>query len=193
MRQVGNSGIGNSFECLGHRKLTTCKNAFNLSPLVPKSARDVVNNYPNIKMNFNFPIERMRTFGDVAELHDKHYGLPIVSNFPLVDAVIQPHTLIQFTIARNYHKGAVELLPDLRSKLREKDQTKHIMIFVVPEENMNSFKYQKDLKDIKQYIMITDPIVLGKNKNRDVVLDITNEEGENNNSNKSKRKKQSKK
>jgi hypothetical protein len=154
----------NKFVCLGHRKLTSCKKSFNFIPLKPRYARDV--NYPVITKKFNLPIERLKCIDDVAALHDNHYGLSIVDDFPLVDAIIQPDTLIQYTISPDKHKGFVEKLPDIRAQLREKDQNKHMIIFVVPVESLGTFKYQDNLNNIKQYITTTEPIVVARKKNK---------------------------
>lgn len=45
----------------------------------------------------------------------------------------------------------MDKLADIRSKLREKDQSKHKMIFVA--DNLDKFQLQEGLGDIKQYKM----------------------------------------
>jgi hypothetical protein len=78
-------------------------------------------------------------------------GLSIFENYPLVDAVVQPNILIQITVSPNSHKGAVHMLEEIRGKLKEKDKSKHKMIFVVPQRNVKTFKFQEDLQDISQF------------------------------------------
>jgi hypothetical protein len=58
-----------------------------------------------------------------------------VSNFPLIDAVIQPNLLLQFTTAKR-HEGAVDKLDVIRSKLSA-NREDHMMIFVV--DNVRDF------------------------------------------------------
>jgi hypothetical protein len=45
-------------------------------------------------------VVRIRTVSDIELLEDGDYGLPTVSNFPFVDAVMKPHYLFQDTLAR---------------------------------------------------------------------------------------------
>jgi hypothetical protein len=99
----------------------------------------------------------IRNISDVAELLVGHYGLPTFSNFPLVDAVIQPDTLIQFTVSPEKHKGAVDRLDDIRNQLSaSRDQ--HRIVFVIPAFNKDSFKYQENLSSIRQYVTFVDPV-----------------------------------
>jgi hypothetical protein len=98
----------------------------------------------------------IRNVDDIEHLPVGHYGLPIFGNFPLIDAVIQPDTLIQFTVSLN-HKGAVDRLDEIRTKLSA-PQNKHRIIFVIPASNIDFFKYQTNLSTIKQYMTFDDPV-----------------------------------
>ena len=86
-----------------------------------------------------FPILRVGT-----------YGIPFRSNFPLIDAVVQPDILINFTIAK-FHKGAHFALEKLRTNLLEKDRQKHKFIWMV--EDPKNFPKQDGLEGIKQFAM----------------------------------------
>jgi hypothetical protein len=130
---------------------------FSLTPLKPRYARansDLI--------SFNIETVILRVVADISSLPDNTYGLPLYSNFPLVDAVIQPDTLIQYTISPTNHKGAVEQLATIREQLRDKNSRNHRMIFVVPKTNLKTFKHQENLASIRQFI-ITDTPQVGEN------------------------------
>eukprot|EP01040_Poterioochromonas_malhamensis_P003125 gene3125-3326_t len=109
--------------------------------------------------NWNLPQLRLQKFRrqeDIARLSEGVYGIPYRSNFPLVDAVIQPNILINFTIAK-LHKGANAELESLRGYLLEKDREEHKFIWMV--EDAETFCKQDGLGDIKQYAMCYAEIV----------------------------------
>lgn len=151
----GTSGMGFVFESVGHKKLTRSVSAYRLRGL----------NKPNQKkkktvdstMKCNYPIHLIRTIEDIGSLKVGEYGLPVFTEFPLVDAVIQPDTLINFTIS-DTHTGAVDKLNLIRAQLMEKDLNKHKFVIVTKNDNMDNFKYMDDLSDIKQYVTTYDPI-----------------------------------
>jgi hypothetical protein len=151
------SGMGNAFESFGHKKLTQSRSDYIIRPLMLTTRKRKVNDNEIEKVNFNLPIMLIRSISDVAELLVGHYGLPTFSNFPLVDAVIQPDTLIQFTVSPEKHKGAVDRLDDIRNQLSaSRDQ--HRIVFVIPAFNKDSFKYQENLSSIRQYVTFVDPV-----------------------------------
>jgi hypothetical protein len=149
-------GMGNAFESFGHKILTSNKSEYTIRALTTSKKRKKENNY-NDKVNFNLPIMLIRNISDVGNLPNGCYGLPIFSNFPLVDAVIQPDTLIQFTISPEKHKGAVDRLDEIRNQLSA-SRDEHRIIFVIPHDNRDSFKYQKNLSSISQYVTFIDPV-----------------------------------
>ena len=106
---------------------------------------------------FKYPITQLRSISDIDKLNDGSYGLPIFDNFPLVDAIIQPNMLLQFTTSPKNHNGSVDSLSKIRCLLREKDFNKHIMVFVVPKDNLRSFKYQIGL-NISQFSTCDDAV-----------------------------------
>lgn len=108
--------------------------------------------------NFTLPVTILREISDIKSLKNKRYGFPVFSNFPLVDAIIQPNTLIQFTISPKTHKGASERIEEIRGELKGHRQL-HRMVFIVPHTSKNTFRYQKGLGDILQFMCFDDPVV----------------------------------
>ena len=82
----------------------------------------------------------IRTVDDIESLLDDQYGLPLFCNFALVDAVIQPNVLLQFTIGKTHGKASdEEKYAELRSKLRGAPST-HTLIFVLYPDNLEDFQ-----------------------------------------------------
>ena len=154
----GRSGMGNAFESTGHRKLVQSTQPFMLKPLISSS---FVKNIPSIEEAlFNRPVVRFKSIEDIVGLGDGTYGLPLDISFPAVDAILQPDTLLQFTVSPIRHNGNVTRLPEIRDKLNEKDWTKHRIIFVVPEKNLKAFQYHTNLGDICQFVCLAEPSVM---------------------------------
>ena len=161
------SGYGSLFESVGHLKLIRCETEFNLYPLLPRRSTA---SKDSVKFSaFKMQTIVIREVTDICKLDNDTYGLPLFDNFPLVDAIIQPNTLIQYTVATTDHKGAVDQLDRIRDQLSDKDPANHRMIFVVSRDNFNTFKYQEDLSDIRQYIT-TDASLVQKTKKRALPL-----------------------
>lgn len=154
---IGSSGVGNFFESISHVQLTTSATSFNLIPLHKRGTRGVCRDL----VPFEFPehVERLRNIAGISDLPDNTYGLPVIPNFPLVDALVQPAVLLQMTVSEERHKGAVNRLHDIRERLSEKNPSKHMMVFVVPKKNIKTFKYQEDLSDIPQFVLCPDPVL----------------------------------
>ena len=153
---IGHAGYGNLFESIGHRKLTTCPTKYFLKTLSQSKKKKTE------EKCFQGPVVLIRSVSDINKLPDGAYGLPLFSNFPLVDAIVQPDILLQFTTSPVTHKGSSASLPIIRSLLREKKQDMHKMIFVIPKDNLRSFTYQTDLPDIQQYITCADTVASAK-------------------------------
>jgi hypothetical protein len=110
-------------------------------------------------MNFNKPVLHLRNIDDIGFLLPGKYGLPITSNFPLVDAIIQPNMLLQMTVSAQKHRGAdMGKLSAIRDQLMEKD------VSVVPRKSLKTFQYQEDLDDISQYLLCPDPSVQNRKR-----------------------------
>jgi hypothetical protein len=154
---LGKSGYGSLFESVGHLKLIRCETEYNLYPLLPLKSEA---SQDSVKFSaFRMQTIVIREVTDICKLDNGTYGLPLFDNFPLVDAIIQPNTLIQYTVATTDHKGAIDQLDRIRDQLVDKDRANHRMIFVVSRYNFKTFKYQKDLSDIRQYITTDVPLV----------------------------------
>lgn len=128
---------------------------YRLKPLAKK--------VPTCKPDFptlqaNFPVVLVRDINDIETLEDRCYGFPLFSNFLPVDAIIQPETLIQFTIAQVKDNGATGKLPEIRKKLRGPLHD-HRIIFIVPTDNFESFKYVPERSGIQQYVCFCNPAV----------------------------------
>ena len=57
-------------------------------------------------MNFRLPKVLIRCVNDIETLADNCYGISIFGNFMLVDAIIKPNIMLQFTVAESH--GHVE-------------------------------------------------------------------------------------
>ena len=160
----GNSGMGNAFETIAHKKLILSKQSFELTPLHEKYKRGVSTS--RIPFDCASRVVHLRRIEDISVLPEDCYGLPVERNFPLVDAIVPPATLLQMTVCKEKHKGAVDRLDEIRRQLPEKNFSKHRIVFVVPPENVKSFKYQKDLGGINQFVLCPDPVVDGRKRKR---------------------------
>jgi hypothetical protein len=129
-----------------HRKITTPDFKITLKRLYPDNKASDVKDSMN--MSLSFPVTRIHNIDDIRYLKNDRYGLLKLGNYPLVDAVIQPNILIQIATSPKKHSGATKNLQYIRSLLRESDESKHMMIFIVPIENCDSFEYQ-NLEEVK--------------------------------------------
>jgi hypothetical protein len=149
----GSSGEGNAFETVGHQTLTSTSCSYTATNL----KKFMRNNNPDKSISLNFyglPRILIRTIEDIKIIPDKYYGLPIFSNFPLVDAIIQPKILLQFTIS-NSHGSAedVDKYAAIRSQLRGPSET-HKLIFVTKPECVEEFKAYGVPGDLQCYTMV---------------------------------------
>ena len=148
------SGIGCLFESLVHRKLTSREFVCTLRPLYKKHAKRTKNNL--IQLRTGYPVVLFRRPEDIANLTRNQYGLPCISNFSLIDSVVQPNNLFQVTVSAKKHDGNVAALAGIRNQLLEQDASQHSMIFVVPRDHLKSFQYQDSLGDIPQFVTTVD-------------------------------------
>ena len=157
-RIIGKSGEGNLFEYLGHLNLLKSRTPYLLKPLLSSPLPKSMPKFP--KVFFNLPVARFNTVEEVANIPDGCYGLPMIENFPLVDAVLQPNVLIQFTISPSGHKTKstpeekAKKLKEIRAGLNETDESKHMMVFVIPKKNIKTYKFDKDLSAISQFVCL---------------------------------------
>jgi hypothetical protein len=101
----------------------------------------------------------IRTLKDIALLKENEYGLPIIPNFPLVDAVIKvggnPGYGIELqVIIAGVHKGAVGKHPVIERGMGTPSASNK-MVFCCCREDFDSFEYVDGLvPDVKQYKML---------------------------------------
>ena len=153
---IGKSGLGNMFEAFGHRKLLMSTVPYLLKPLsasIPKTMPTFRN------MTFSLPVVRLKTVDDIQNLPIATYGLPMTSNFPILDAIIQPDTLLQFTISPVQHKGEMGQLSKIRALLQAPMED-HRIIFIIPAKNIETFRYHPNLSDMHQFVCVDDPSVI---------------------------------
>ena len=152
---ICNSHLGNIFKLIGHRKLLNSEKKHILKPLL--------NIIPNAKpvfplsLEFNIPVTMLKKISDISSLDEAHYGLPVSSYFSLFDAIIQPDTIICFTVNPTTHERATERIEEIREQLHA-ERHLHRMIFIVPLSSKETFLYQKNLGNILQFICFDDPV-----------------------------------
>jgi hypothetical protein len=157
-RVIGRAGLGILFETIGHRKLLGSPVPFLLKPL---SASLPPTKPAFESAQFNLSVVRLKTVDDIAKLPNGTYGVPFTNTFPVADAIIQPDTIVQFTISPEKHKGSQEQLTEIRKHLWASPND-HRIIFVIPPENINTFRYHPQLADIRQLVCVADPSVIGE-------------------------------
>eukprot|EP01039_Chlorochromonas_danica_P011316 gene11316-12628_t len=96
------------------------------------------------KMTLCLPIKRVvriRTVSDIERLEEGDYGLPTVSNFPFIDAVMKPCYLFQDTLAQDRH-SSVAKIPDILKALEKRiaDVESIVYINTLGTDNFNDFK-----------------------------------------------------
>lgn len=145
-RLVGGSGKGLLFEALGHMKLTRTEKEYT-AKILKKGGRKT------LKMSFRLPKVLIRCVNDIATLADNCYGIPIFGNFMLVDAIIKPNIMLQFTVAESH--GHVEdavkwkIIRESLGGLRKNDK----LIFVIPASNFAKFTFFGVPADLECYFM----------------------------------------
>ncbi len=157
-RVIGKAGLGILFETVGHRKLLRSTVPFLLKPL---SASLSPTKPAFESAQFNLSVVRFKTVDDIAKLPNGTYGVPLTNNFPVADAIIQPDTIVQFTISPEMHKGSLEQLAEIRKRLWASPKD-HRIIFVIPPENINTFRYHPKLAGIRQLVCAAEPSVVGE-------------------------------
>ena len=136
-----NSGMGFMFEYNAHRKLRKSKDQRLVAEFGTK-------NIVSLKMEIN-KVVLIRTIEDIAQLKKGEYGLPTISNFPLIDAIYN-NILINYTIA-DKHSCAVDKLSEIKSKIVGQ-YASYYLLFVVPTDVISIFKpISMNAKGIKPY------------------------------------------
>jgi hypothetical protein len=143
---LGRGGKGLMFEALGHMKLTQTKKKYTAKTL-KKGGRKL------ITVAFNLPKVLIRSVADIATLVEGHYALPIFGNFMLVDSIVKPNIMLQFTVSLEHGNAAdPEKWANIRANLggsRKDDK----LIFVIPASNFGKFSYVGVPTDLDCYYM----------------------------------------
>ena len=130
----GASGRGICFEAIGHKAL--------IGVDVQRFAKKFSPGRKTIDLKFfGLRIVLIRSVEDIAELDNGVYALPIFENFMLVDAIVKPGIMLQFTISNCHGKETdITKWEMIRNELggNRKD---HKLIFVIPVENVDK-KFQ---------------------------------------------------
>jgi hypothetical protein len=134
-RIVGSSGVGYAHEYLSHAAFlagdsTTITFGLDETRAIVKLPAGL----------FGRQVTLVRNVPDLANLVGHNtYGLPAISNFPAVDAIVSPN-LLQMTIS-DKHGGAVDKLPDIATALNV-EMKDLLLIFVVESvEKAWTFKF----------------------------------------------------
>jgi hypothetical protein len=142
---VGSSGLGYAHEYLSHAAFLAGDPATTTFGL--NTARTVVQLPAGL---YGRQVTLVRNIADLKNLQGRStYGLPTISNFPAVDAVVS-RSLLQMTIS-DKHGGAVDKLPDIAAALGVA-VADLLLIFVVESvEKAWSFKFP-ELPEIRMIV-----------------------------------------
>ena len=146
---LGAIGLECSIEYFGHQAFLAPGTTFYSGTKLERVRKKKADLTGLIVTTNNLKLQRFRTIEDISNLPDNVYGLPFAPNFPLIDSVIQPNTLIQFCIGDSHDKISSHKLPDIVGKLRG-DPKDFRMIFV---NDSNNFGFQSSIESIDQYIL----------------------------------------
>ncbi len=82
-----------------------------------------------LKVNLRSSYQRFHTAKAAGRMDDGVYGMPMIPNFPVADAIIQPNILVQFTISsyRPLRNETRPKLEELRRSLKG-DRDTHVLL-----------------------------------------------------------------
>lgn len=132
---VGNSGLGYAHEYLSHVAFlagdsTTITFGLNTAQAIVQLPADL----------YGQQVTLVRNIADLENLRGRTtYGLPTVSNFPAVDAVVSTN-LLQMTIS-DRHGGAVDKLVNIASALGVTVANLHLIFVVESVEKAWAFRF----------------------------------------------------
>lgn len=100
---------------------------------------------------------RFTEISEINKLNDDEYGLPTISNFLVVDAVLQPDTLLQFTVAEKQIANLVLIRQQLKGPPCD-----HKLIFVLPKTLQRNFSHQPSYDaSLPQFCCFSDVFIEG--------------------------------
>ena len=139
----GSSGVGNAFEFVSHAMLAEsnemhwCLKSDGGFYELPLGKRRKV---------------LIRNVEDIASLREGDYGLPTISNFPLVDAILPPAFSLQMTTSKRHEVSNTNLTGILDAlQINASDFS---LVFVVPEDILSVFKFPENLGTVTMYVTI---------------------------------------
>ena len=94
----------------------------------------------------------IRNVEDIATLRDGDYGLPTISNFPLVDAVLPSAFSLQMTTSKR-HDVSNSNLTGILNALHIK-ASNFSLVFVVPQDIISAFKFPENLGAVNMFVTI---------------------------------------
>jgi hypothetical protein len=98
-------------------------------------------------------VKRIRNVNDIENLTKDDYGLPAICNFPLIDAVLPPHTGLQMTTSTSHQVSATSL-PSILAKLGIGSE-QFQLVFVVPDDVLASFTFPSGLgNNVKMFVTV---------------------------------------
>jgi hypothetical protein len=134
----GSSGIGFLYEYAAHQEIIrnlTRGEKYRIERIDGGGSEDFSQEIAGTKL--------IRNVNDIEHLHKKDYGLPSITTFPLVDAVIKPNILLQMTIKSSHDTQSAHRIEDIIKAMKVKGNTKVKMIYVLPKESYENFKAGK--------------------------------------------------
>ena len=141
-RSSGEEGLW--FEAIGHMKLTQTNKTFSAHKILSKKGgrRGRGGRQKRLDLNFHVPKILIRTVDDIDTLPNNTYGLPMFGNVMLVDAILKPNIMIQFTVRETYDGKVTDDIIDKWGAIRSRlggVMKDHKLIFVIPARNVATF------------------------------------------------------
>ena len=143
----GGSGAGIAFERIAHEKLYELFKSGGKIKVQHLCGRGRERIDQEIEPKVNRKVF-IRTIEDIKSLTPTDYGIPIIPNFALVDAIIAPNILLQMTRSDS-HTGAITKLPEICRNLSQTPENV-MMIFVLDYGNFAKFTMVGEIST-KQY------------------------------------------
>lgn len=98
-------------------------------------------------------VVRIRTVDDIERLEEGDYGLPTVSNFPFLDAVMKPNYIFQDTVAQGRHPSEAKIPEILRALKTTADVGPVVLVNTLAVDNFDKFKMNSSdvMKSLSQW------------------------------------------
>lgn len=127
--------------------------------IVIKMSLGIMQTTPRTKVLFR-KINDISNVLAISSAVSSRYLLPSVSNLALIDSIIPPAIVLQMIVSES-HRGATDKVADILRELN--DPATLVMIFVVPEEIVATFKFPTALPDhVHMYLTVAKPMTLAE-------------------------------